>query len=377
MDIGGCICVMETSIEQDSDVTELLTYKCGDCNIGFGTVCQLHEHLKSHVGENGSYQFFFEGKGGYAKAQNNEAIKQNLENTAGDNVWTDVTQADCDHEDSTRVRLVKQHSTATSTVLSSDATQSDISEGILSNYYLHNNITDSQKIPDHTYIAAGNSEKCDTDSEKADERTKKNLGSDILDEQIDGMDTDFGDVSEKENKTDTVWSSKSVGGTVNDNAESVRKQDIKMIKSEAKVMKSTGVGTIEAIDPLKRIVKRKKYMFIPGSVNGVELELQKLNDTYENCPVCHKKVSKRKLDKHLQTHKSTIFICDVCAKVFSKKSLLTRHQRYHKEYQVLKCHMCPASFSGKREHQRHINSHIGTFSQFSTFVKFTLDICIY
>ena len=47
------------------------------------------------------------------------------------------------------------------------------------------------------------------------------------------------------------------------------------------------------------------------------------------CPVCHKKYNNNYMRDHLKSHNSDAFKCDICEKLFSSRSNLSKHKRKH------------------------------------------------
>ncbi|XP_061759562.1 zinc finger protein 135-like isoform X2 [Nerophis ophidion] len=64
-------------------------------------------------------------------------------------------------------------------------------------------------------------------------------------------------------------------------------------------------------------------------------------------------------DKKLSKKKKEPVTCSVCAKIFTQKSLLTRHMKTHKGEKTFSCSVCGAKFTLKSSMVRHMNTHTG------------------
>ena len=79
--------------------------------------------------------------------------------------------------------------------------------------------------------------------------------------------------------------------------------------------------------------------------------------TQHECDVCGKVFDRRSyLDRHMRTHTNEKpYECDVCEKRFTQSSSLIRHKRTHTNEKPYECHVCEKRYrqsSGLKYHTR-------------------------
>lgn len=78
----------------------------------------------------------------------------------------------------------------------------------------------------------------------------------------------------------------------------------------------------------------------------------------KDCGLEFKKPHKLLEHQALEHGQGQTFICDMCGKIFTSKSLLMSHQKYHKGVKSKKCFKCPSIFTegkGLRTHLRRVH----------------------
>lgn len=384
MDTSSCFCEPETYGKDDAE-KDGKDYNCGECSTGFATICHLYDHLKSHCGLEGSFQFFFSSKTAFPKLKlDGTCFQKDFVSPDNDTAHVKTSTSLAFRLNPTTSKIVMgsslQHDSVSCHINTEVKTDNSLSKlpadfcDIESSSYLNGSSSaqeiEIKKLRDHTYIVP----KCQIQGSVAENNimTKSNASSDTENEQPRSLNDNYEVVSGKENE-EQVPSDGSQNEKVNNNSDN----SMKVLKGRSpvqiRVMKSTGVGTIEVLEPLPKRRKSGNSLGVHESEtdhsdeNEVEASTPKKqiketlsDDTTLPCTVCKKEISKRKMTRHMKLHNGNdSFMCGICGKMFPFLRQLTRHQRYHTENKLLKCHMCPARFNGKREYTRHVNSHIG------------------
>lgn len=128
------------------------------------------------------------------------------------------------------------------------------------------------------------------------------------------------------------------------------------------------------LNPIRCKICNKNFetetLLVEHTLNHSE-ELTIKADTDEDkiyeCPNCDLKYSKRRsLSMHLKRHKGEkshekkkLYVCDICQKGFSMKSLLKRHLQLHNKEKPLKCTICSKSYYRQDQFQEHMKKHNG------------------
>ncbi|XP_068625636.1 zinc finger protein OZF-like [Battus philenor] len=91
----------------------------------------------------------------------------------------------------------------------------------------------------------------------------------------------------------------------------------------------------------------------------------RLSDEHENlrrtCPICKNSYTSLYFKKHmtLHTNPEVLFVCDVCGKKFTIKSLFTRHRAIHFNNFPFNCSLCPYKGRFKDSLKMHMRRHTG------------------
>lgn len=107
------------------------------------------------------------------------------------------------------------------------------------------------------------------------------------------------------------------------------------------------------------------------SVDDVKTEYDL--DVNFKCTQCDMSFLKaRSLAMHMKKHNKKVkerFVCDVCSKSFSLKTLLRRHLRIHSTVKPYQCTKCPKTYSRQDQLTNHIKKHDGCKPYSCSFCK--------
>eukprot|EP00088_Acartia_fossae_P016198 TRINITY_DN19058_c0_g2_i4.p1 TRINITY_DN19058_c0_g2~~TRINITY_DN19058_c0_g2_i4.p1 ORF type:complete len:217 (-),score=29.43 TRINITY_DN19058_c0_g2_i4:123-773(-) len=87
----------------------------------------------------------------------------------------------------------------------------------------------------------------------------------------------------------------------------------------------------------------------------------------QQCEMCPETYScKSEFIKHVKSHHTVQFTCDVCHKSFASEKSFKNHKMLHDGVRPFKCEMCPRTYITKNRLNKHVKTHTE---------RFTCDIC--